>query len=156
MADSRDPSFPQRLAPEPLLSDKKRPSWGQLARRGGDRISVLFAELRTRLADIPGLIEELQFDNDSGEWEPRYRVGDRTLFRLQISPGRLDATAEFSAAEVIRLLASPRLSARIRQWLQSVSSDNEGVQLRARISTDGDASSFAALAVKLSRLMTEG
>ncbi len=115
-----------------------KPDWAQLTRLGGDRVAILFEELRTRISRISGLIEELHFCGLAEGWLPRYRVGDRVLFKVQILPGNLSATIELDEWLARKLLNSPRVAGKVKLWLGTVSIREGIALLRVRLSSRAD------------------
>jgi hypothetical protein len=79
------------LGPTPNRSrdPEVKPTWAQLTRLGGDRVAILFEDLRRRIGVIDGLIEDLYFAGCEEGWVPRYRLGGETVALIRISSRRL-------------------------------------------------------------------
>jgi hypothetical protein len=122
-----------------------------LTRLGGDRVAILFEELRRRISTISGLVEELYFCGPAQGWGPRYRVGDRVLLKVHIVPGNLGATVELEEMLFINLLSSPKIASKIKMWFRTVSIREGIALLRVRLSSRADICSLANLVVRISR-----
>jgi hypothetical protein len=122
-----------------------------LTRLGGDRVAILFEELRRRISTISGLVEELYFCGPAQGWGPRYRVGDRVLLKVHIVPGNLGATVELEEMLFINLLSSPKIASKIKMWFRTVSIREGIALLRVRLSSRADICSLANLVVRVSR-----
>ena len=142
-------SLPIRQKPDPLVHSGSKPTWGQIARLCGDRVAILFEELRRRVAHILGLMEDLCLDETSLTWTPRYRVNGRAIFVVEISPGALEAQMELTRAESEKLAASRKLSRRAKSWLDAARAGSS--PFRVRLSNSADVSSLAGLASQLSK-----
>ena len=136
-------------AQNPFRDVKTKPEWAQLTRLGGDRVAILFEELRREISGIDGLVEELHFNGTQDGWLPRYRVGDQVLLRVQILPGNLTAILELEESLAKRLLNSPTEAGRIKTWLRAVAIREGIALLRVRLSSRTDASSLATLVLKI-------
>jgi hypothetical protein len=122
-----------------------------LTRLGGDRVDILFEDLRKRISRISGLVEELHFYGLAQGWAPRYRVGERVLFRVEILPGFLGATIEMEGRLYEKLLNSAKMASKIKMWLRTVSIREGIALLRLRLSSRSDNCSLANLLVVLNR-----
>jgi hypothetical protein len=87
----------------------KRPEWAQLIRLGGDRVAVLFDELRKSVGKIDGVIERLQYSAEEGRWVVKYSVGGTEFFIVRILPGSLEAVLHLNYSEAEILLQSRAL-----------------------------------------------
>ena len=128
-----------------------KPDWAQFTRLGGDRVAILFEELRTRISAISGLVEELYFSGPAQGWGPRYRVGDRVLLKVNIAPGNLGAMVEMEEMLFIKLLRSPKNAGKIKKWFRTVSIREGIALLSVRLSNRADICSLANLVVRISR-----
>ena len=128
-----------------------KPDWAQFTRLGGDRVAILFEDLRTQISAISGLVEELHFSEQGQGWGPRYRVGDRVLLKVHIAPGNLDATVELEETLFINLLSSPKIAHKIKLWFRAASIREGIALLRVRLLTRADICSLAHLVVMISR-----
>ena len=128
-----------------------KPDWAQFTRLGGDRVAILFEELRTRIGAISGLVEELYFSGPAEGWGPRYRVGDRVLLKVHIAPGILGATVEMEEKHFIKLLRSRKNAGKIKKWFQAVSIREGIALLSVRLSNRADICSLANLVIRINR-----
>lgn len=69
----------------------KKPEWANLIRQGGDRVAVLFEEMRKSLGKVEGIVERLHYAEKDARWVVQYKVGNRELCAVRISPGLLEA-----------------------------------------------------------------
>ncbi len=76
----------------PFCDPNVKPDWAQLTRLGGDRVAILFEELRRRIGAIDGLIEDLHFASQDEGWVPRYSLDGVTIAHAHIGPGSLEVT----------------------------------------------------------------
>ncbi len=135
----------------PFRKEDEKPTWAQFSRLGGDRVAIHFEELRTKIAVIPGLIEELHFFGPEEGWLPRYRVGDRVLFKIHILPGELGATIEMEELLFNKFLNSSKLAGNVRAWL-GTATIREGIALlRMRLTNRSEIGSLGSFIIKLSR-----
>jgi hypothetical protein len=139
------------LIQNPFRNAKAKPDWAQLTRLGGDRVAILFEELRTSISRIPGLIEELHFYGAEEGWLPRYRMDDRILLKVQILPGNLSAIIELDQQALNKLLNSAKVAGKVKAWL-GTASIREGIALlRVRLSIRTDICSLGNFLVRISR-----
>ena len=139
------------LTQNPFRNANAKPDWAQFTRLGGDRVAILFEELRTSISRIPGLIEELHFYGSEEGWLPRYRVEDRVLLNAQILPGNLSALVELKERQLNKLLNSARVADKVKAWL-GTASIREGIALlRVRLSSRADVCSLGNFLVRISR-----
>jgi hypothetical protein len=87
------------LSEDTFRNPEKKPDWAQLTRLGGDRVAILFEDLRRRIGAIDGLVEDLHFANQQDGWAPRYSVGGVAIAEVRIAPGRLEAALEGDVAD---------------------------------------------------------
>lgn len=95
----------------------KKPGWAQLVRLGGDRVAILFGELRKDVGRIDGVVERLHYSAKEERWMVQYRVEDAQLFTVRILPGLLEADVPMSAAEAGALASTGKLSGVIQEAL---------------------------------------
>ncbi|HLY59948.1 MAG TPA: hypothetical protein VKV95_04210 [Terriglobia bacterium] len=133
----------------PFRDVNAKPEWAQLTRLGGDRVAILFEDLRTRISGISGLVEELHFCGPEDGWLPRYRVGDQVLLTVEVLPGNLTASVELPESLAKRLLNSPTGAGRIKTWLRAVAIREGIALLRVRLSSRTDTCSLATLVLKI-------
>ncbi len=118
-----------------------------MVRWGGDRVTVLFDELRRSLASVEGLNEDLHFLGPEEGWAPRFRVGERTLFVAHIAPGSLEVTMLLGPVERERLEHATK-SRKLKSLLAQAAQRPEGIIIRMQAANSNDVRSFASL-VKL-------
>ena len=133
----------------PFRNPSAKPQWAQLTRLGGDRVAILFEDLRKRISGISGLVEELHFSGPEDGWLPRYRVGDRVLLTVQILPGSLTAQVELDESLARNLLNSPNEPGRIKAWLRPVAIREGIALLRARLTSRAHTRSLTKLLLKV-------
>ena len=92
----RNQSPDRETIKNPFCDPKVRPDWAQLTRLGGDRVAILFEELRRRFGAIDGLIEDLHFASQEDGWVPRYSLDGVAVARVYVGSGSLEATAVLS------------------------------------------------------------
>ena len=147
----RNSSLAGSQTQNPFRNERAMPDWAQFTRLGGDRVAILFEELRTRISSISGLIEELHYCGPEEGWLPRYRVDGRVLLKVQIWPGELSATIELKELTFKKILNSPKLAGKVKSWL-GTAPIREGIAfLHMRLSNRSDISSLGSLVVRISR-----
>jgi hypothetical protein len=100
---------------KPFYDPSRKPQWGQLIRLGGDRVAILFKELRTSLGNIDGIIEGLYFSGVDDGWVVRYCVRNTELFTTRILPGALEVKLPSESADAERPFQMPPLSAVLKR-----------------------------------------
>ena len=90
----------------PFRNPNAKPTWAQLTRLAGDRVAILFEELRSLMGRVDGLIEELHYTGPEAGWAPSYRVGEEKLFWVSILPGSLVGHMEIDQSLLRKTLAS--------------------------------------------------
>jgi len=95
----------------------KKPGWAHLARLGGDRVAILFGELRKDVGRIDGVVERLHYSPAEDRWLVQYRVEDAELFTVRILPGLLEAGVPLGAEEADALLGTRKVGGAIRAAL---------------------------------------
>jgi hypothetical protein len=133
----------------PFRNAAAKPQWAQLTRLGGDRVAILFEDLRKQISGINGLVEELHFNGPEEGWLPRYRVGDQVLLRVQVLPGCLTAMVELDEGLAKNLLNSPGEPGRIKAWLRPIAICEGIALLRARLSSRAHTRSLTKLLLKV-------
>jgi len=109
---------------KPFYDPSTKPQWGQLSRLGGDRVAILFKELRTSLGKIEGIIERLYFSGVEDGWVVRYCIGNTELFTARISPGSLEVKLPSDFAGPEKPFKIPQLSAALKGAVQNSPSGN--------------------------------
>ncbi len=132
----------------PFRDPQRKPDWAQLTRWGGDRVAVLFEDLRKRIGKIEGLVEDLHYTGAEDGWTPRYRVGGDTLFIAHVAPGKLEVTFRLDVARWEQLRRSGQAGRRMTQVLSAARSEEGKVSLRLPLSNRAAVRSFSALVVK--------
>ena len=135
----------------PFRDAGAKPQWAQLTRLGGDRVAILFEDLRSQISGINGLVEELYFNGPEEGWLPRYRVGDQVLLTVQVLPGCLTAMIELDEGLAKNLLNSPNEAGRIKAWLRPVAIREGIALLRARLTSRAHTRSLTKLLLKVHR-----
>jgi hypothetical protein len=141
-----------RPAPDGLRNPKAKPTWEQLSRLGGDRVAILFEDLRRRVGAIEGVVEDMRFAGREEGWAPSYSAGERELFTVRIVPGRLEGVLRVGERERAALLARCSTSAAAKRALASGRSAAGESEARWVLKNASDVRSFAGLAARLSRL----
>ncbi len=136
-----------RYTPFPFRDPATKPDWADYTRLGGDRVAVLFEELRAAVGGIDGIIEDIHYLDAETGWVPRYRVGDTVLFVVHISPGQLAATMEVTNDQRERLLAAP-LGAELKSIIRAAPSERGIAVVRTPLASSAAVRGFAR-AVKL-------
>jgi hypothetical protein len=101
----------------------RKPGWAQLIRLGGDRVAILFGELRKSVGKIEGIVESLHYAAGEARWVVQYEVGSLPLFTVRIVPGLLEGCMPLSLSECETLLATHSLSKTIRSAIRSSASE---------------------------------
>ena len=135
----RDPNAPQSRA--------------QSTRLAGDRVSILFDELRAQLGKIEALQEELYFGGVEWGWVPRYRLDDRVLFTAHIFAGALEAKLSLEDPLRETFLASPRVATRIKDAIRRAPLVGGITVMRVHLSNLSAVRSFANLVKLKSRFL---
>ncbi len=146
---------PPLSAPQyPFRDPQRQPDWAQLTRWGGDRVAVLFEDLRKRIGKIEGLVEDLHYSGAEDGWTPRYRVGGDTLFIAHVAPGKLEVTLALDAARWEQLRSSRKAGRRMTQTLSAARLEEGKVSLRLPLSNRAAVRSFSALVVLAGKLLS--
>lgn len=145
-------SKPPMRADNPFFGPEMKSKWAHLSRLGGDRVAILFEELRRRAGAIEGLAEELVFAGDQAGWTPTYSVEGKILFSAHVGAGSLAVMMRMDARERDRLLASKRVSAAARKALEVARNEGGEYSLRIAVRSRGDVTAAARLIVLRSRI----
>jgi hypothetical protein len=144
------------IAPPPNSSTRNpfcdvgaKPQWAQLTRLGGDRVAILFEDLRTQISAIDGLVEELHFNGPEEGWLPRYRVSNQVLLRVEVRPGSLTAVVELEESLAKKLLNSPAGAGRIKTWFRAAAIREGIALLRVRLSSRAHTRSLTKLILQV-------
>lgn len=132
----------------------RKPGWAQLIRLGGDRVAILFAELRKSVGKIDGIVESLHYSASESRWVVRYEIGSVPLFMVRIMPGLLEGCVPLSLSECETLLATCSLSETIRRAIRSSASEALLNPVRLPLTDRCKVRSFANLVRAKSRLNT--
>jgi hypothetical protein len=124
----------------------RKAAWAQLIRLGGDRVAILFDELRKSVGRIDGVVQRLHYSVIDERWMVQYEVGDAELFTVRISPGVLEAGMALSRSEVKRLLQNRTLSKSVRDVIQNTANAGGLSSLRFPLRDRRAVRSFANLA----------
>jgi len=130
----------------------KKPEWAQLIRLGGDRVAILFEELRKSVGTVDGIVERLHYSAGEARWVVQYDVGGTELFSAQISPGWLEAGMPLSRSEAESLLVRRGLSGTIKDAIRSGASEAGSNSIRFQLTDRRTVRSFASLAKAKSKL----
>lgn len=139
----------------PFRDPEQKPTWAHLTRLGGDRVAVLFEELRERISRIEGLEEDLHYDHDWG-WAPRYSAGGDTLFAVHITAGKLAAEIGLESHIHSKLLASPRLAKRVKEALRAAVKRDGAPTAHFELMNRPQVKSFAKLVFEKARSIAAG
>ena len=101
---------------KPFHDPSRKPQWAQLSRLGGDRVAILFKELRQSLGRIDGIVERLSFAGNEDGWVVQYCAGNAELFTARISPGLLEVKIPLDSDGVASKI--PQLSGVLRRAIQ--------------------------------------
>ena len=142
-------------ADNPFFGPEMKSKWAHLSRIGGDRVAILFAELRRRVAAIDGLAEELIFAGKKAGWTPTYSLEGKELFSAQIGAGSFEVAMRMDARERDRLLASGRLGLATKRALKEARSDADKFPVRFAVKNRGDVAAIAKLIMLRSRMGLE-
>lgn len=132
----------------------KKPEWAQLIRLGGDRVAILFKELRDAVGKVEGIVERLHYSAGEARWTVQYYAGGTELFSVRISAGFLEASMPLSHSEMETLLTRRNVSARIRDAIRSGAGQTGLSLLRLPLMDRRLVRSFASLANAKSKLVS--
>jgi hypothetical protein len=135
----------------PVRGPAKKPEWAQLIRLGGDRVAILFKELRKSVGTVDGIVERLGYSE--GRWVVQYDVGGTELFTARISPGLLEAVIRFSPAEQERLLRMRNLSGTMKDAIRSGKNEAGSNVTRLPLTDRRTVRSFASFVKAKSKLI---
>jgi hypothetical protein len=138
----------------PVTASHTNLQWAQLTRLAGDHASLLFEELRKRVATITGLVEELHYDAIAERWTPRYRLGEEVLFTAHILPAALEATLTLDARERLSLLGSRRLSSAMKHLIQQTPMLEGQVSVRVQLNSRMAVAAFSTVVAMKGKLLS--
>jgi hypothetical protein len=133
----------------------KRPGWAQLVRLGGDRVAILFDELRKLVGRIDGIVERLHYSAPEGRWLVQYQAGGVELFTVRISPGLLEAGMLLSPSEIESILRLRKLCGSIRNEIRAAVAHPELCPIRFALKDRRTVRSFANLAQVKDKLVRD-
>src|SRR5579872_1139120 len=110
-------STPPEVRFNPFNDPATKPQWAQLTRLGGDRVAILFEDLRCQIAKIDGVIESLRYSGPEEGWVAEYCADGTALFTARIFPGVLEVTMVFDGSGCAQLIGSEKLGARMKDAL---------------------------------------
>jgi hypothetical protein len=131
----------------------KKPEWAQLVRRGGDRVAILFDELRKSAGRIDGIVERLHYSAPDDRWLVQYQTGGVELFTVRISPGLLEAGMLLSPSEIETILNLRKLCGTIKNEIHAAAGPTESCPIWFSLKERRTVRSFANLARVKSRLV---
>lgn len=137
----------------PVRGPAKKPEWAQLIRLGGDRVAMLFQELRQSVGTVDGIVERLH--GSEGRWVVRYDLGGTELFTARISPGLLEAVIPLSPSDQARLLRMRSLSGTIKDAVRNSANEAGSNSIRLRLTGRRVVRSFASLVKAKSKLVSQ-
>jgi hypothetical protein len=123
----------------------KKPGWAQLVRLGGDRVAILFDELRKLVGRIDGIVERLQYSAPEDRWIVQYQAGGLELFTVRISPGLLEAGMLLSPSEIETVLKLRKLCGTLKNEIRAAAGHSESCPIRFALKDRRTVSSFANL-----------
>ncbi len=132
----------------------KAPEWAQLIRLGGDRVAILFGELRKAVGQIEGIIERLHYSSSEARWVVKYCAGGTELFTVRISPRLLVADMPLSRLQAETLLGARGLSGTINKAIRSEAWEAGSELLRLPLTNRRLVRSFANLVKAKDRLLS--
>ncbi len=137
---------------KPFHDPSRKPPWAQLSRLGGDRVAILFKELRQSLGKIDAIVERLWFSGAEEGWVVQYSVGNTELFTARISSGLLEVKVPFESADVECSSMMPQLSAVLKRAIR-ISQNTDPV--RFRLENRAMVRSFSKLVAARSRQISK-
>lgn len=138
----------------PVRGPAKKPKWAQLIRLGGDRVAILFGELRKAVGPVDGIVEGLHYSASEARWVVRYSAGGAELFSVQISPGLLEARVPLSASEAEFLLGKRGLSEAIKEAIRNVAIGARSNELKLPLTDRRRVHSLAKLVTAKNKLLS--
>jgi hypothetical protein len=126
-----------------ICGPAKEPGWAQLIRLGGDRVAVLFEELRRAVGKVDGIVERLHYLSGECRWAVQYCVGGIELFAVRISPGTLEVAMPLSRSDAEILLRTHNLSAGMKDAIRRNASGTGSNALRLPLTDRRLVRSFA-------------
>ncbi|MEJ2006768.1 MAG: hypothetical protein P8Z30_01195 [Acidobacteriota bacterium] len=131
----------------------KKPEWAQMVRLGGERVAVLFEELRRSVGKIDGIVEKLCYSGREGGWVVQYRVSGVELLTMRIAPGLLEVSIPLSPSEREILPGMRNLSGTIKDAIRGISNNEvESNSVRVPLTNRRRVHSVANLVMVKARL----
>jgi len=121
----------------------KKPEWAQLIRLGGDRVAILFEELRKSVGTVDGIVEQMRYSE--GRWVVQHDMGGIELFTARITPGLLEAVLPLNPSDAERLPGMRKLSRTIQEAIRNGAGKAGSRSLRLRLADRRTVRSFASL-----------
>ncbi len=137
---------------KPFYDPSVKPQWAQLSRLGGDRVAILFKELRASLGKIDVIVERLHFSGIEDGWVVRYSVGPCEVFTARISPGVLEVKLPADFVEAGKPFKLPQASAALKSAIPNFQS---GEPMRIRLTNRAMVRSFSNLAAARVRFFSK-
>ncbi len=138
-----------------LHGPAKRPEWARMIRLGGDRVAVLFEELRKSVRKVDGIVERLHYSGREAGWLVQYGVGGVELLTTRISPGLLEVDIPLSPSDSESLLRMRSLSATIKDAIHASASQVASNSIRLPVTNRRGVHSVASLVMAKSRLVAK-
>jgi len=123
-----------------------------MIRLGGDRVAVLFEELRKSVGKVDGIVERLHYSGREDGWVVQYDVSGVELMTARISPGLLEANIPLSPADRESLLRMQKLSVTIKDAIRGIPKESESDQVRVPLTNRRTVHSVANLVTAKARL----
>ena len=124
----------------------KKPGWAQLVRLGGDRVAILFDELRKSVGRIDGIVERLHYSTPEDRWLVQYQAGGVELFTVRISPGLLETDMLLGLSEIETILKLRGLCGTLKNKIRAAAGHPESCSIRFALRDRRTVRSFANLA----------
>jgi hypothetical protein len=142
----------RQRAENPFRDPGTQPDWAEFTRLGGDRVTILFEDLRKRIGAIEGLSEDMHYACPEEGWRARYCLGDTLLFTARIFPGVLEVTLWVNAGERNRLLQRQSGGAALGKALSEAQGERDLLAARLELKNSSGVRSFARWVVHLSKM----
>ncbi|HUY13685.1 MAG TPA: hypothetical protein VMX16_08650 [Terriglobia bacterium] len=139
----------------PFRDPQLKPTWAALSRLGGDQVSILFEELRSRLSKIEGIVESREYEPSEG-WLASYRTAAGKLCQVQILPGVLTGIIDFSVAQLKSVSEWPRCSNFIKGIIGPFRDHRSTLRIKFPLQQKPQVASFAVLVIWLNRVEKGG
>ena len=125
-----------------------------MIRLGGDRVAILFEELRKAVGKVDGIVERLDYSASEDRWVVQYCAGGTELFTVRISAGLLEAGMGISRSEAEILLGTHNLSGTIKDAVRKGASGTGSNFLKLPLTDRRRVRSFANLVKAKSKLVS--